>query len=164
MYFIQQGLPILSIHPINDLNSNCYVCYQMIHKLFWVSLIIYGDLYYYYNVIYQPSLFSHINSRYHAFKSEVLKDRHCKTAQFWTRYMDIIQMVLTLITATLNCMSALSECLVPNVHCRRSQQLRTICACVTDYTHQFVWYTSQMQITYRTKWVYCATIIDSWLE
>ena len=26
----------------------------------------------------------------------------------------------------------------PNVHCKRSQQLRTICTCVTDYTHKFV--------------------------
>ena len=70
-------------------------------------------------MIYQPSLFAHINSRYHAFKSEVLKDSHCETAQFWARYMDIIQMVLTLIMATrkttLNYMSALSVCLVPNV-------------------------------------------------
>ena len=50
----------------------------------------------------------------------------------------MIQMVLTLIRATrkttLNCMSSLSVCLVPNVHC--SQQLRTICTCVTDYTHK----------------------------
>ena len=50
-------------------------------------------------------------------------------------------MVLTLIRATrkttLNCMSSLSVCLVPNVHCKRSQQLRTICSCVTDYTHEF---------------------------
>ena len=56
------------------------------------------------------------------FKLEVLKDSHCETAQFWARYMDIIQMVLTLIRATrkttLNCMSALSVCLVPNVHCK----------------------------------------------
>ena len=47
-------------------------------------------------------------------------------------------MVLTLIRATrkttLNCMSALSVCLVPKVHCTQSQQLRTICTCVTDYT------------------------------
>ena len=81
-------------------------------------------------MIYQPSLFAHLNSRYHAFKSEVLKDGHCETAQFWAAYMDIIQMVLTLIRATnkttLNCMSALSVCLVPNVHCKRSQQLRTV--------------------------------------
>ena len=90
------------------------------------SLIIHDDSNYYYNVIYQPSLFAHINSRYHAVKSEVLKDSHCKTAQFWARYIDIIQMVLTLIRATMNCMSALS------------QQLRTICTCVTDYTHIFV--------------------------
>ena len=94
-------------------------------------------------MIYQPSLFAHINSidHDHAFKSEVLKDRHCKTAQFWARYMDMIQMVLTLIRATrkttLNCMSSLSVCLVPNVHCKRSQQLCTICTCVTDYTHKF---------------------------
>ena len=51
----------------------------------------------------------------------------------------MIQMVLTLIRATrkttLNCMSSLSVCLVPNVHCKGSQQLRTIC--VTDYTHKF---------------------------
>ena len=48
-------------------------------------------------------------------------------------------MVLTLIRATkktiLNCTSALSVCLVPNVQCKRSQQLRTKCTCVTDYTH-----------------------------
>ena len=101
-----------------------------------MSLLIYGDLDYYDNVICQPSLFAHINSRYHAFKLEVLKDSHCETAQFWARYMDIIQMVLTLIRATwktfLKCMSALSVCLV---HCTQSQQLRTICTCVTDYTH-----------------------------
>ena len=36
---------------------------------------------------------------------------------------------------TLNCMSALTVCLVPKVHCIQSQQLRTICTCVTDYTH-----------------------------
>ena len=90
-------------------------------------------------MICQPSLFAHINSRYHAFKSEVLKDSHCVTAQFWARYMVIIQLVLIQIRATrkttLNCMSALSVCLVPNVHCTQSQQLRTICTCVTDYTH-----------------------------
>ena len=49
--------------------------------------------------------------------------------------------MFTLIRATrkitLNCMSSLSVCLVPNVHCKRSQQLRTICTCVTDYTHKF---------------------------
>ena len=48
-------------------------------------------------------------------------------------------MVLTLIRATrkttLNCMAALAVCLVPKVHCTQSQQLRTICTCVTDYTH-----------------------------
>ena len=53
----------------------------------------------------------------------------------------MIQMVLTLIRATkkttLNCMSSLSVCLVSNVHCKRSQQLRTICTSVTDYTHKF---------------------------
>ena len=88
---------------------------------------------------YQPLLFAQISSRYHAFISEVLKDSHCETAQFWTRYMDIIQMVLTLIRATrkttLNCMPALSWNLVPNVHCTRSHQLHTICTCVTD-THR----------------------------
>ena len=31
-------------------------------------------------------------------------------------------------------MSALSVCLVPNVHWKRTQ-LRTLCTCVTDYTH-----------------------------
>ena len=53
----------------------------------------------------------------------------------------MIQMVLTLIRATwkttLNCMSSLSVCLATNVHCKRSQQLRTICTCVTDYTYEF---------------------------
>ena len=77
---------------------------------------MYGDLNYYYNVIYQLWLFAHINSRYNAFKSEILKDSHGGTAQFWARYTDIIQMVLTLIRATLNCMSALSVCLVPIAH------------------------------------------------
>ena len=56
--------------------------------------------------------------------------------------MDIIQMVLAMIKATkkttLNGMSALSVCLVPNVHCKPSQRLRTICTCVTDYTRTFV--------------------------
>ena len=33
MYFFLQGLTILSIHLINASNFNCYVCYQMIHKL-----------------------------------------------------------------------------------------------------------------------------------
>ena len=50
-------------------------------------------------------------------------------------------MVLILIRATrktaLNCMSSLYVCLVPNVHCKGSQQLRTICTCVTDYTDKF---------------------------
>ena len=50
-------------------------------------------------------------------------------------------MVLTLIRATrkttLNCMLSLSVCLVPNVHCKRLQQLRTMSICVTDYTHKF---------------------------
>ena len=53
----------------------------------------------------------------------------------------MIKMVLTLIRATrkttLNCMSSLSVFLVPNVHCKRSQQLHTICTCITDYTHKF---------------------------
>ena len=57
-------------------------------------------------------------------------------------YMDIIQMVFTLTMATkkttLNCMSALSVCIVPNVNCKRSQQLRTICTSVTDYTYKFI--------------------------
>ena len=79
----------------------------------------------------------------------------------------MIQMVLTLIRATrkttLNCMSSLSVCLVPNVPCKRSQQLRTICTCVTDYTHKFD-NTSQMQRTSRTKWVECVTAIGSLLE
>ena len=93
-------------------------------------------------MIYQPSLFAHIKQyRYHAFKSEVLKDSHCETPHFWARYMDMIQMVLTLIAATrkttLNCMSSLSVGRVSNVHCKRSQQLRTIFTCVTDYTHKF---------------------------
>ena len=36
MYFFKQGLPVLSIHLINvlSLGFNCYVGYQMIHKLF----------------------------------------------------------------------------------------------------------------------------------
>ena len=64
-----------------------------------------------------------------------------ETAHFLASYMYIIQMVLTLIRATrkttLNCMSALSVCLVSNVHCTQSQQLRTICTRVTDNTHKF---------------------------
>ena len=46
----------------------------------------------------------------------------------------MIQIVLTLIRATRK-ISSLSACLVPNVHCKGSQQLCTICTCVTDYTH-----------------------------
>ena len=93
-------------------------------------------------MIYQPyAVCSHKQYGYHAFKSEVLKDSHCETAQFLARYMDMIQMVLTLIRATrkttLNCMSSLSVYLVPNVHCKGSQQLRTICTSVTDYTHKY---------------------------
>ena len=42
--------------------------------------LIYGDLNEYHNVIYQPSLFALIYSRYNAFKLEVLKDSHCETA------------------------------------------------------------------------------------
>ena len=38
MYFCWQVLPILSIHLINALSFNCYVCYQIIHKLFCVSI------------------------------------------------------------------------------------------------------------------------------
>ena len=34
----KQGLPILSIHLINALSFNWYVCYQMIYKLFWLSV------------------------------------------------------------------------------------------------------------------------------
>ena len=53
----------------------------------------------------------------------------------------MIQMVLTLIRSTskttLICMSSLSVCLVPKVHCKRSHQLSTIFTCVTDYTHKF---------------------------
>ena len=53
----------------------------------------------------------------------------------------MIQMVLTLIRATrkttLNCMSSLSVCLVPNAHCKGSQQLHTLCTCVTNYTDEF---------------------------
>ena len=86
-------------------------------------------------MIYQPSLFAHISSRYHAFKEEVLKDNHCKTAQFWARYMFIIQMVLALIRATrkttLNCMSALSVCLFPNVHCTQSLLISRVAQSVT---------------------------------
>ena len=117
MYFFKQGLPILGIRLINALSFNCYVCYQMIHKLFWLnmykvcqrlwkiykaeinwrSLLIYGDLNYYYNVIYQPSLFDHINSRFMHSNQKFWKTVQ---AQFWAKNMDIIQMVLTLIRAT----------------------------------------------------------------
>ena len=90
-------------------------------------------------MIYQHSLFAPINSRYHAFKAEVIKDSHCETAQFWARYMYIIQTVLTLIRATrkatLNCMSALSVRLVPNVHFTQSQQLRITLINLSD-THR----------------------------
>ena len=93
-------------------------------------------------MIYQPSLFAHINSIDTMHSNRKFWKSHCETAQFWARYMDMIQMVLTLIRATrkttLNCMSSLSVCLVPNGYCKGSQQLRTICTCVTDYTHEFV--------------------------
>ena len=98
-------------------------------------------------MLFQPSLFAHINNRYHAFKSEVLKVGHCETAQFWARYMDIIQMVLTLIWATrkttLNCMSALSylyalsPMFVAHDH--------------NNYAQYVTVHTSQMQRTSQTK-------------
>ena len=86
-------------------------------------------------MIYQPSLFAHINS------IDTMHSNRKFLKTVWARYMDMIQMMLTLIRATrkttLNCMSSLSVCLVPNVHSKGSQQLRTICTCVTDYTHKF---------------------------
>ena len=72
---------------------------------------------------------------YHAFKSEDLKDSHYETAKFCARYMEIIQMVLTLIIAT---RKTTSVCIVPNVHVTRSHQQHTICTCETDYTHNNV--------------------------
>ena len=36
--------------------------------------------YYYYNEIYQPLLYAHINSRYNSFKSEVMKDSNCDSS------------------------------------------------------------------------------------
>ena len=38
--------------------------------------------------------------RYRTFTSELLDGIHGKTAQFWMRYMDIVQKILTLIRAT----------------------------------------------------------------
>ena len=52
------------------------------------------------DMVEQPEDFKNYFEKYHAFKSEVLKGSHGKTAQFWARYMEIIQMVLTLIRAT----------------------------------------------------------------
>ena len=37
-------------------------------------------------------------------------------------------------------MSALSVCLVPNVHCKQSKQLRTTFTCVNDYFHKCLIY------------------------
>ena len=93
-------------------------------------------------MIYQPLLFAHLNSRYHAFNLEVLKDSHCETAQFWTRYMDTIQMVLTLIRATrkklwIACQFFLYA-LFPMFIAYDHKQPYTICTCVTYYTHKFV--------------------------
>ena len=54
-----------------------------------------------------------------------------RASQFWARCMDIIQMVLTLITAaskaTNYCISALSVRIVSNVLGIRSRKLRTLC-------------------------------------
>ena len=51
-------------------------------------------------MVEQSEDFKKYFEKYHAFRSEVLKGSHGKTAQFWARYMEIIQMVLTLIRAT----------------------------------------------------------------
>ena len=52
------------------------------------------------DMVEQSEDFRNYFEKYHAFKSEVMKGSPGKTAQFWARYMDIIQMVLTLIRAT----------------------------------------------------------------
>ena len=51
--------------------------------------------------------------------------------------LDGVELIRATRKTTLNCMSSLSVCLVPNVHCKGSQQPRTICTCVTDNTHKF---------------------------
>ena len=48
----------------------------------------------------EDSEFRNYFEKYHAFILEVLNGIHGKTAQFWMRYMDIIQKILTLIRAT----------------------------------------------------------------
>ena len=81
--------------------------------------------------------------------------------------MDMIQMVLTLIRATrkttLYCMSSLSVCLVPNVYCKGSQQLRTLCTCVTDYTHKFDTHHRCKELLEQNG-LKCVTTIGSLLE
>ena len=68
-------------------------------------------------MIYHSLLFARINSRYHAFKAEVLKDIHCETAQFWARYMYLIQIVLTLTLQGNNFELHVSSCCMPCSQC-----------------------------------------------
>ena len=50
--------------------------------------------------IKQSEVFRAYFDNYSAFKSEALNDIHGKTAQFWERFMSIIQTILVLIRAT----------------------------------------------------------------
>ena len=93
-------------------------------------------------MIYQPSMFAHINSIdiMHSNRKfwKTVTVKQLSSGQgiwIWFRWCWHWLGRATRKT-TLNCMSSLSVCLVPNVHCKRSQQC-TICTCVTDYTHKF---------------------------
>ena len=90
------------------------------------------------------------------------------TAQFWARYIEIIQTVLTLIRATrkttLNCMSALSVCLVPNVFANDHNNyahyvpVQLITLINLSDTHR------RCKELLEQKWDECVTTIGSLLE
>ena len=93
-------------------------------------------------MIHQPSLFAHINSidTMHSNRKfwKTVTVKQLSTGQgiwVWFRWcwhwLGLKRKQLWIAC------HLLSVCLVPNVHCKRSQQLRTICTCVTDYTHKF---------------------------
>ena len=92
-------------------------------------------------MIYHPLLFAHINSidTMHSnrkfYKTVTVKQLSSgQDIWIWFRWC---WHWLGLQGKQLWIVSSLSVCLVPNVHYKRSQQLRTIYTCFTDYTHKF---------------------------
>ena len=126
----------------------------------WSFLLMYGDLNYYYSVNYQPLLFAHINSRYKCTIHSNRKFWNTATVKqlssgqgIWIKFRWCWhRLELQGKQLWIACQLYLYA-LFPNVHCTRSHQLRLISTCVTDYTHKFAWYTSQMLRISGTIWV-----------